>query len=209
MSNDAESPQTPASIPKSIDWKRLSQYLETFLVVIVISFLQFIANSMMEERARYTLMLIGTCYGTWRGGKGPGVFALLLSGLIGAYVLTHQHFTMVIQDIVGSFSLTLYLLVGAVIIVFGESQRKERKRAQDNEAKLIVALSDLAKANETLEHLLEVRQEELSEIKRFVAEEELPNSLSAKRIGDAYFHQIEEEAHLHVPPVEGTQDSKP
>ena len=181
MSKEAKGENETAHPPGKLDWKAISPYVETLAIVVAIAFIQHTANLFMEERSRYTLMLIGTCYGTWRGGKGPGIFALLLSGLIGAYFLAPQRFSLVIQDILDSVNLTLYLIVGAVIIVFGESQRQERKRVQEREQQLIAAHEELAKANATLEHLLEIRQEELTEIKRFVADEDLPPSVPHHR----------------------------
>ena len=140
---------------------------------MAIAVLQYTANAFMAEKARYILLLIGTCYGTWRGGKKAGIFALVMSGLIGAFFLTHQEFSLVIHSDQDSISLLLYLIVGSVIIVFGEALRKERLKGLDRERELLQAQNDLAEANAKLESLLHLRQKELTEIKRFVADEEL------------------------------------
>ncbi len=175
---EARDAKGPFAERQRIGWRDVLPYIETLAIVIIIAAIQFEANYLMEERARYSLMLIGTCYGTWRGGKAAGIFALLLSALIGAYFLTPQRFSLVVQDIIDSITLTLYLVVGAVIILFGEAQRRERRRALDGENNLRIAHEELAKANAQLEELLQKRVEELSEIKRYVAEEELPSNFS-------------------------------
>jgi K+-sensing histidine kinase KdpD len=166
--------------------------VETLVIVTVIAVIQYTANSLLEDRARYTLMLVGTCYGTWRGGKGPGVFALLFSGLIGAYVLTQQKFSLVASDIRDSVSLALYLVVGAVIILFGEALRKERLLLVERERDLTEAHKQLEQAHQSLETLLQKRANELSEIKRFVAEEELPASVPNPRLGTGLFGSSQE-----------------
>jgi len=167
-------------------WKTVAVF------VAVIAVIQYTANSLLEDRARYTLMLVGTCYGTWRGGKGPGVFALLFSGLIGAYVLTQQKFSLVASDIRDSVSLALYLVVGAVIILFGEALRKERLLLVERERDLTEAHKQLEQAHQSLETLLQKRANELSEIKRFVAEEELPASVPNPRLGTGLFGSSQE-----------------
>ncbi|MDR3691888.1 MAG: DUF4118 domain-containing protein [Fimbriimonas sp.] len=170
-----------------MDRKTLAPYLETLVVVVIIASIQFMANSLMEERSRYSLMLIGTCYGTWRGGKGPGIFALLFSGLIGAYFLTPQRFSLVVQDILDSINLLLYLVVGSVIILFGEALRKERQLVQQREQDLRLAHEELEKAHLSIEQLLQKRQDELTEIKRFVADEEFPGSATNPHVISALF----------------------
>jgi K+-sensing histidine kinase KdpD len=173
-------------------WKTVAVFVETLVIVTVIAVIQYTANSLLEDRARYTLMLVGTCYGTWRGGKGPGVFALLFSGLIGAYVLTQQKFSLVASDIRDSVSLALYLVVGAVIILFGEALRKERLLLVERERDLTEAHKQLEQAHQSLETLLQKRANELSEIKRFVAEEELPASVPNPRLGTGLFGSSQE-----------------
>lgn len=187
MNPDAEETNSAAAVDFRMDRKTLAPYLETLVVVVIIASIQFMANSLMEERSRYSLMLIGTCYGTWRGGKGPGIFALLFSGLIGAYFLTPQRFSLVVQDILDSINLLLYLVVGSVIILFGEALRKERQLVQQREQDLRLAHEELEKAHLSIEQLLQKRQDELTEIKRFVADEEFPGSATNPHVISALF----------------------
>jgi hypothetical protein len=51
--------------------------------------------------------------------------------------------------------------------------RKERQRVLERERELLQVQTELASTNERLNQLLELRQRELSEIKRFVADEDI------------------------------------
>jgi len=173
MGKEAPQLDTNQVRAKQNDWRELLIYPEVLLFVLVVAAVQYSANNFMESRARYILLLVGTCYGSWRGGKKTGIFALAMSGLIGAFFLTHQQFSLEIQNVQDSISLTLYFLVGGVIILFGESLRKERQRVLERERELLQVQTELASTNERLNQLLELRQRELSEIKRFVADEDI------------------------------------
>ncbi len=154
-------------------WKRFSVYAESLLAVIFLAYVQHNTNLIEGDRPRYTLMLIGTCYAVWRGGRGPGVFALVTSIVISDWVLTDPMFSFSALGFGDALGLTLLLVVGTFIIVLGDAQRRDRNRALRREKELTVVNDQLATAQAALAEALARRASELSELKRFVAEEDL------------------------------------
>jgi len=152
-------------------FKRISPYLESAGLVLWLAFIQISAGHLLEDRARFTLLMIAPCYGTWRGGLGPGLLALVCSAFLGVFLFAVPKYSFAVRDPGDVVSLVLFVIVGIVVVLFGEAQRISERRVRDRERRLKVALAELAEANASLEAMVARRTEELTEIRRWAAEE--------------------------------------
>jgi len=151
--------------------KRVSPYVESVVLVLVLARVEYTANPLLEDRARFTLLMIAPCYGTWRAGLGPGLLALVCSAVIGAYVFAVPRFSFAVHDPGDIVSLMLFVVVGVTVVLFGEAHRAGEMQVKQREKELKKALEELAAANAQLEAMVERRTEELKEIRRWAAEE--------------------------------------
>lgn len=151
--------------------RALSPYLETTVLVLVLAVVQSFAVQTLEDKPRYTLLLVATCYATWRGGTGPAVLALVGSCIVGTLFLRPESEAFALSNPGDVVRLVLTAIVGIVIILFGEAVRRQQRRLMERERELRIANAELAQAKAQLESLVERRTEELVEIRRFVAEE--------------------------------------
>lgn len=157
--------------PSNDPLKRLSPYVETVLVLVALAMLQEASRSLHRGHATFAPLLIATCYGTWRGGKGPGLLALGLSGFVGTFFFAEPRLSLSIREYGDIVRLLLATMLGLVIVWFGESLRLEKLRVQAKERELQEANRELGEAKAQLEKLLQRRTDELTEIKRWAAEE--------------------------------------
>ncbi|MGV3614679.1 MAG: DUF4118 domain-containing protein [Fimbriimonas sp.] len=162
----------PEPAPRTLDAvKMASPYLETIVMVLLLATIQFFAASALQDKPRYTLLLVATCYATWRGGTGPAVVALVGSGLVGTLFFRAEHEAFTFSNAGDVVRLILTGIVGVAIILFGGALRAQKRRVLEREEELRVANAELAAAKAKLESLVERRTEELKEIRRFVADE--------------------------------------
>jgi K+-sensing histidine kinase KdpD len=151
--------------------KVISPYLETIAMVLLLATIQFLAAGALQDKPRYTLLLVATCYATWRGGTGPAIVALIGSGLVGALFFRSENEAFTLSNAGDVVRLILTGIVGIAIILFGGALRAQKRRILEREEELRIANAELADAKAKLESLVERRTEELKEIRRFVADE--------------------------------------
>jgi len=151
--------------------KQVSPYIESIALVVLLAMVQMRANSLLEDRARFTLLMIAPCYGTWRAGLGPGLLAVVCSACIGAFLFAVPQYSFAIQKPGDVVSLILFVVVSITVVLFGEAHRVGEMRVKQREKELKKALEELAVANAQLEAMVERRTEELIEIRRWAAEE--------------------------------------
>lgn len=140
-------------------------------MVAFLTLLHMYAGQYFEQRAYCAPLLIATCYGVWRGGRGPGIASLVAGAFASFYMLAIPRFSILVKDPADVINVGLYIVVGVVIILFGEALHRERHRVVEREAELRRAYEKLSETNTLLDKQVARKTEELREIKNYVAEE--------------------------------------
>ncbi|AIE85461.1 DUF4118 domain-containing protein [Fimbriimonas ginsengisoli] len=152
-------------------WRAVSPYIETVLLICILTYVRQLAAGILEDRARYTLFFIAPCYSVWRGGLISGCLALVATCYIGTYFFLPPDRTHAIEDIGDALSMLLYLGVGLVIVLLGEKERAERRQVLERDKELVIAHAQLAEANEKLEQAVARRTAQLEELRQWAADE--------------------------------------
>jgi K+-sensing histidine kinase KdpD len=150
--------------------KRVSPYIESVALVLLIAWAQSMAGHRIEDRAGLTLLEIGTCYGAWRGGLFPGLTALISALLLGAYYMPPAR-SLGVSDRADVISLFLFLILGLFIVAFGEANRLEKLKVLEREKELRKLNARLAEANVELDLAVKRRTADLQEIREYLADE--------------------------------------
>lgn len=161
-----------------LNWKSVSPYLETLVLIAILSYARWTAAGLLEDRARYTLFFVAPCYAVWRGGLVPGTLALIVTCYIGTFFFLPPDRQQAIQEPGDLLGLVLYVAVGLTIILLGEAQRMERRRVllRDRELevahkRLAEANAKLAEANESLKEMVDRRTAQLEELRNWAADD--------------------------------------
>lgn len=152
-------------------FSRASPYLEGMIVVVLLIVANHRISGLVEGRAWFSLLLIGTCYSVWRGGMMPGLVSLGFSALLGAYYYLPPMYSLAVASRADWISLMIYLILGFVIVGFGSAHHAERQRILERDRELSKANERLSDRIQMLDEALKTRTKDLQEFRRWAAEE--------------------------------------
>lgn len=142
----------------------LSPYCESAAIVVLLMAIHRPFAGLIEERSWFFLLQIGTCYSVWRGGLFPGLFSLVASSLASAYFYLPPDLSFAISNQADIVSLMVYIVLGLVIVGFGNSHYTERQRVIARNKELLIANEQLIDHNSKLDQSLQAKTNDLQEI---------------------------------------------
>ena len=138
---------------------RVSGYFLAFATVCTATGIRYGMDKELKDHNRLILFVPAVLVSAWYGGVGPGIFALLFSCFMCAWILIPPIDNLNLGDQAEQFGMLLYLLIGVGVIALVHRER-EAKRSRER------AQEELRHLNESLEERVQERTRELEQANR-------------------------------------------
>ena len=101
----------------------LARYGTAVVALAVATLVRIALDSVLQHRAPYGVYLIATMFVVWRAGLGPAVLTLGIGAALARYLFEIPHGSLSLATEASQTSLFMFLSIGLVIVLLGESLR--------------------------------------------------------------------------------------
>lgn len=142
------------------DWGNLadtgSGYVLAIASTLTATAIRYAMRSELEEKSRLMLFIPAVLITSWYGGYGPGLFAVVLSIFLTAWLLIPPVTNINFGSRSDQVGMLLFVIISIGIIVLSERERSEKRRRE-------VVQAELAEMNGNLEARVKSRTQELEQ----------------------------------------------
>lgn len=122
---------------------QLLGYLVAAGVVIFATVVRGILDPFLDESSALVTYIFAIVIAAWYGGLGPGLFAMVLGLASAAYFFLTPRGSIQVHQLPSQVGVILYLFVGLSSAILSELMRRERRRARNSAAELLLKQSRL------------------------------------------------------------------
>lgn len=145
--------------PKESSTKDLRvEYGTAVAAVLAASFVRLAAHPLVENRAPWVFYFPAVVIVAWRGGLGPSLLAVALCGLSGYYLWIPKNSAYAFQDLHDLYVLFAFVLSASVIVAFGASNQRTRRKLSDESESRARTSRELAESLESFQGVFEHAQ---------------------------------------------------
>jgi two-component system sensor histidine kinase/response regulator len=101
---------------------------------------------LVADRSPFITFFFAIILSAYIGGVGPGLLATLLSAVAANYFLIEPRYSLWIHDAAQAYALGLFVLIGLVLSVLGESRIRSQRRIAAGERRYAVTLASIGDA---------------------------------------------------------------